>query len=105
LYAPLTNASVEQWRMVVFVTGHTLFATSQHDVIPVCKPTFWQSLLTNALTFRDFVPRLELLALFGDLRKSMKMFKMNYFSSFWKSYLVLFLTFITALQFYAARLV
>jgi len=33
LYAPLTNAGVEQWRMVVIVTGHTLFVTSQHDVI------------------------------------------------------------------------
>jgi len=35
----------------------------------------------------------------------MKMCEMNYFSLFWKSYLVLFLTFITALQFYAAPLV
>jgi len=33
LYFPLTNASAEQWRMVVFGTGHTLFVTSQHDVI------------------------------------------------------------------------
>jgi len=33
LNAPLTNASVEQWRVVVFVTGHTLFVTAQHDVI------------------------------------------------------------------------
>jgi len=35
----------------------------------------------------------------------MKMCKMNYFSSFWKSYLVLVLTFITALRFYATPLV
>jgi len=33
------------------------------------------------------------------------MCKMNYFSLFWKSYLVLFLTFITALQSYAVPLV
>jgi len=30
---PLPNSSVEQWRMVVIVTGHTLFVTSQCDVI------------------------------------------------------------------------
>jgi len=45
------------------------------------------------------------LGMFRDLRKSMKMCKMNYFSLFWKSYLVLFLTFITALWFYVAPLV
>ena len=71
--------------------------------------------LIIALTFRNFVPRLELLALLWDFlgikgflrdfQKSMKMCKMNYFSLFWKSYLVLFLTFITALRFYAAPLV
>jgi len=42
----------------------------------------------SALTFRDFVPRLQLLTLFRDFRKSMKMCKMNYFSSFCKWYLV-----------------
>jgi len=30
---PLPNSSIGQWRMVVIVTGHTLFVTSQHDVI------------------------------------------------------------------------
>jgi len=35
----------------------------------------------------------------------MKMYKMTYFSLFWKSYLVVFLTFITAFRFYAAPLV
>jgi len=35
----------------------------------------------------------------------MKVCKMNYFSLFWKSYLVLLLTFIAALLFYAAPLV
>jgi len=35
----------------------------------------------------------------------MKMFKMNYFSLFWNLYLVLFLTLIIALRFYAAPLV
>jgi len=35
----------------------------------------------------------------------MNMCKMNYFRLFWKSYFVLFLTFITALRFYAAPLV
>ena len=48
----------------------------------------------SALTFRDFVPRLELLTLFRDFRRSMKMCEMNYFSLFCKSYLVLFFTFI-----------
>jgi len=35
----------------------------------------------------------------------MKMCKMNYFILFWKSYLLLFLTLITAFRFYAAPLV
>jgi len=30
---PLSNFSIEQWRMVVIVTGFTLFVTSQYDVI------------------------------------------------------------------------
>jgi len=30
---PLQNSSIEQWRMVVIVTGYTLFLTSQYDVI------------------------------------------------------------------------
>ena len=30
---PLPNSSIEQWRMVVIVTGHTLSVTSQCDVI------------------------------------------------------------------------
>jgi len=34
----------------------------------------------------------------------MKMFEINYFSLFFKSYLVLFLTFFMALRFYAAPL-
>ena len=54
-----------------------------------------------ALTFRDFVPRFELLTLFRDFRKSLKMCKINHFSLFCKSRLVLFLTFIMALRFYA----
>jgi len=29
----LLNSSIEQWRLVVIVTGYTLFVTSQHDVI------------------------------------------------------------------------
>jgi len=45
------------------------------------------------LSFREFVPRLEFLTLFRDIRKSMKM---SYFRLFFKSYLVLFLTFIMA---------
>jgi len=65
-------------------------------------------LLCSALTFRDFVPRLEPLTLFRDMGivkdfpESIKMCKMNYFSLFCKSYLVLFSTFIMALRFYAA---
>ena len=27
------NSSIEQWRMVVIVTGYTLYVTSQYDVI------------------------------------------------------------------------
>jgi len=30
---PILNSSIEQWRMVVIVTGYTLFATSQYYVI------------------------------------------------------------------------
>jgi len=30
---PLPNSSIEQWRMVVIVTGYTLFVTSHYDVI------------------------------------------------------------------------
>jgi len=30
---PLPNFSIEQWRMVVIVTGYTLFVTSQYDII------------------------------------------------------------------------
>jgi len=30
---PLTNSSIEQWRMVVIVTGYMSIVTSQHDVI------------------------------------------------------------------------
>ena len=33
LYAPPPNSSIEQWRMVVIVTGYTLVVTSQYDVI------------------------------------------------------------------------
>jgi len=49
---------------------------------------------TSAPTFRDFVPRLELLSSFRDFRKSMKLCEMNYFSLFCKWYFILFLTFI-----------
>jgi len=30
---PLPNSSIEQWRLVVTVTGYTLFVTSQYDVV------------------------------------------------------------------------
>jgi len=33
LDASLPNYGIEQWRMVVIVTGYTLFVTSQYDVI------------------------------------------------------------------------
>ena len=33
LDAPLQNSGIEQWRMVVIVSGYTLFVTSQYDVI------------------------------------------------------------------------
>jgi len=56
----------------------------------------------SALTFKDFVPRLELLTHFRDFRKSLQMSKMNHLSLFCKSCLVLFLTLIMALRFYVA---
>jgi len=54
-----------------------------------------------------FVPRLELLTLLGifrDFLKGLKMSKMKHFSIFCKLCLVLFLTLIMALRFYAAPL-
>jgi len=45
----------------------------------------------------NFRPFLGIYGFFRDILKSMKMCKMKFFSLFWKSYLVLFLTFITAL--------
>jgi len=33
IVCPLPNPSIEQWRMVVIVTGYTLFVTSQYDEI------------------------------------------------------------------------
>jgi len=41
-------------------------------------PVGLDNLVHSALTFRDFVPRLELLTLFRDFRKNIKMCKMNY---------------------------
>jgi len=49
----------------------------------------------------DFVPRLEPLTFLG-IFGSLKMRKMSYFSLFYKSCLVQFLTLIMALRFYAA---
>jgi len=57
------------------------------------------NILASALTFRDFVSRLELFNLFRDFRKSLKMCKMNHFSLYCKSCLVLFLTLIMVLRF------
>ena len=52
--------------------------------------------------FRNF---LGIYGFFRNFRKSMKMRKMKFFSLFWKSYLVLFLTLIIALRCYVAPLV
>jgi len=30
---PLPKSSIQQWRVAVIVTGHTLFVTSQYDAI------------------------------------------------------------------------
>ena len=57
-------------------------------------------ILSQHWNFRLF---LVFLGTFRNFRKSMKMCKMNYFSLFWKSYLVLFLT--LALRFYVVPLV
>jgi len=58
--------------------------------------------MNSALTFRDFIPRLELLTLCRDFQKCVKMYEMKYFSLFCKSHLVLFLTFITGTPVFAA---
>ena len=53
---------------------------------------------SSALTFRDFVCRLKLLTLFREFKdfwKRMKLCEMKYSSLICKSYLVVFLTFIT----------
>jgi len=33
LGCPLPNPSIEQWRMVIIVTGYTLFVASEYDAI------------------------------------------------------------------------
>ena len=43
LDATLQNSGIEQWRMVVIVSGYTLFVTSYLSLLP----TFWRSLLTQ----------------------------------------------------------
>jgi len=48
--------------------------------------------LLSALTSRDFVPRLELLTLFRDFWKGLKMCKMNQISLFCKLCFLLILT-------------
>jgi len=58
-------------------------------------------LLASVLAFKDFVPRLELLTIFKDIRKSSKMCKMDHFSLFCKACLAMFLTFVMALRLYA----
>ena len=49
----------------------------------------------SSLTFRDFLTRFKRLTLLRDFRRSMKTCEMNYLIVFFKSYLVLFLTFIS----------
>ena len=68
------------------------------------RERYRRHVVASALTFRDFVPRLELLThyrdflgisgILGDFQKSVKMYERNYFSLFCKSYLILFLSFI-----------
>ena len=68
------------------------------------RERYRRHVVASALTFRDFVPRLELLThyrdflgisgILGDFHKSVKMYERNYFSLFCKSYLILFLSFI-----------
>ena len=33
LYAPLPNSNIEQWCIVVTVTGYALFVTSQYEAV------------------------------------------------------------------------
>ena len=48
IVCPFLHSSNEQWRMVVIVTGYTIFETSQCDVIfTFANPTFWRILLTQ----------------------------------------------------------
>jgi len=43
LDAPLPNASIEQWRLVVIVTGYMLFVMLYSDL----QPTFWRNYWHN----------------------------------------------------------
>ena len=84
--------SLIAWKRVIWLISCVSELSMTKQLL--CKLEVLQPSHYSALTFRDFVPRLELLTLFRDFRRSMKMCEMNYFSLFCKSYLVLFLTFI-----------
>ena len=64
------------------------------------KNNLHASFATSALTFRNFVPRLELLTLFRDFRKCMKMCEINYFSFFANHIWFYFYHLSLALRFY-----
>jgi len=51
--ALLPNSSIEQWRMVVIVTGYTLFVTSQHDVIFRFATNVLAKFVDTTCIFRD----------------------------------------------------
>jgi len=53
LDAPLPNASIEKLRMVVIVTGYTLFMTSQYDVIFRFTTNVLAKFVDTTCIFRD----------------------------------------------------
>jgi len=50
---PLPNSSIEQWRMVVIVSGYTLFVTSQYDVLFTFARIVLAKFVDTTCIFRD----------------------------------------------------
>ena len=53
LDAPLPISGIEQWRMVVIVTGYTLFVASQYDVIFTFATNVLAKFVDTTCIFRD----------------------------------------------------
>ena len=52
-WMPLPNSSIEQWRMVVIVTEHTLLVTSPYDVIFKFATNVLAKFFDTTCTFSD----------------------------------------------------